>query len=91
MTGWTFRKLIDGNMTVTAYCQKCGHRQRLDLAALAKRLGDDAPATAYDLEPRMYCTVCTCKRISLTYAPDVEKLESDRKPTRSLYARSKGE
>ena len=43
---WTFQSLIDGKMTVTAYCHNsaCYHSQKLDLAKLRDRFGPDAPA-----------------------------------------------
>jgi hypothetical protein len=43
MTGknWTWQKLIDERMTMTAFCHNhaCNHRQKLDLAMLRDRFG----------------------------------------------------
>jgi hypothetical protein len=53
-------KLIDDEMTVTAYCHAplCNHHARLDLPALRGKLGPDAPAMHNDLVPKL------CKRRS---------------------------
>src|SRR3954451_21805587 len=46
--GWTLASLIAEEMRVTAFCQnsRCNHNQRLDLKALAAKLGPDTPGNA---------------------------------------------
>jgi hypothetical protein len=69
---WTFGSLIASEMRVTAVClnSRCNHIQRLDLLALAARLGSDTPATHDDLVPRLKCLKCGGREIGLTYTPD---------------------
>ena len=38
----TLGKLIAGNYTLTAYCERCRHAREIDLEALAARLGEGA-------------------------------------------------
>lgn len=56
----TIGKLIDFNLTLSVYCHRygCGHSARLDLEALADRLGRDHPSMARALLPRLTCTKC---------------------------------
>lgn len=71
MKGWTLQSLIDGRMTLTAYCQRseCNRSQRLDLSALRARFGPDAPAMADDLKPKLKCGKCGGKAVGLIYSP----------------------
>lgn len=71
-TGWTYQKLIDDKMTVTAHCHHapCNHHQALDLKALAKRFGPDAPAMEWDIRPKLKCKKCGGKSVGLIYTPD---------------------
>lgn len=70
--GWTYRKLIDEKMTLTAFCHHapCNHHQVLDLAALAARFGPDAPAMEWDIRPKLRCRKCGGNRVGLIYTPD---------------------
>jgi hypothetical protein len=88
--GWTYQSLIDGRMTVTAFCQNsaCHHNQRLDLEALRDRFGPDAPAMEWDIRPKLRCQKCKGKEVGLIYAPDADKISGMGK---SLYAKSKGQ
>jgi len=75
---WTFQTLIDGTMTVTAFCHnpKCHHSQKLDLEALKHKFGPDAPAMEWDLRPKLSCKKCgntDPKRFGLSYVPDYDK------------------
>lgn len=92
MANWTIQSLIDGKMTVTAYCHavQCGHHQVLDLEKLRERLGPDAPAMADDLEPKLVCSKCRGKKLGLIYAPDSEKVFGMGKVQRNSYAKAKG-
>lgn len=82
MAGWTFQSLIDGNMSVRAYCHNsaCAHYQTLDLPALRDRLGPDTPAMSDDLSPKMRCKVCGGRQVGLIYTPN-----------KSAYQKAKGE
>lgn len=92
MLNWTIQSLIDGNMTLRAYCHDpaCAHSQRLDLMKLRDRLGPDAPAMAVDLEPRLRCSKCGGRKVGLRYAPDAEKVFGMAGPGKNLYAKAKG-
>lgn len=89
MARWTIQSLIDGKMTVTAYCHvsDCHHHQVLDLEKLRDRLGPDAPAMANDLEPKLRCSKCGSKKVGLIYAPDSDKVPGMGK---NLYQKAKG-
>ncbi len=69
--GWTIQGLIDGGMTVTAYCHnwQCHHNARLDLVALRERLGPHAAAMHDDLVPKLRCAKCGGKQIGLICTP----------------------
>lgn len=73
--GWTIQSLIDGKMTVTAYCHNpsCRHRLSLDLKMLRERLGPDAKAMSDDLSPKLKCSKCGGKQLGLIYAPDTRR------------------
>jgi hypothetical protein len=92
MAKWTVQSLIDGKMTVTAYCHavQCGHHQVLNLEKLRDRLGPDAPAMAVDLEPKLVCSKCRGKKLGLIYAPDDAKVFGMGKATGNQYAKAKG-
>lgn len=66
---WTLQSLIDGRMTVTAYCSSCNHSRALNLPALRDKLGPDTPAMSFDLAPRLRCDRCKGKAVTLTYSP----------------------
>jgi hypothetical protein len=70
---WTVSKLIEERMSVRAYCDAhgCSHRREVNLEALRDRLGPDAPAMAIDLAPRLKCTRCGSRNVSLIYSPDM--------------------
>ncbi|TIX28293.1 hypothetical protein [Mesorhizobium sp.] len=85
--GWTYQSLIDGKMTVTAYCHACNHHKVLNLEALRDRFGPEAPAMADDIIPKLKCEKCGSKKVGLIYAPDSNKVSGMGK---SLYAKAKG-
>ncbi|TPK04584.1 hypothetical protein FJ872_27375 [Mesorhizobium sp. B2-5-9] len=97
MTGsnWTLQSLIDGKMTVTAFCHKtsCNHSKVLPLEALRDRFGPDTPAMEWHLRPKLKCELCGSKVVGLIYAPDANKVSGMGKavPGKSLYAKAKGE
>jgi hypothetical protein len=85
---WTYQSLIDGNMTVTAYCHRslCNHNQKLDLKRLRDKFGPDAPAMHDDLAPKLRCTKCGGKKVGLIYTPDTSRPTSWVNP----YIKAKG-
>lgn len=66
---WTLQKLIDDDMTVTAWCNACNAHRELDLPALRDRFGPDAPAMRGDLVPKLKCVRCGGKNVGLIYMP----------------------
>lgn len=72
---WTLQELIDGGMTVHAYCgnSNCGHHKQLDLAMLRNRLGPGHAASQGDLVRVLKCAKCGGRAIRLIYAPDTKK------------------
>lgn len=72
---WTFRRLIDEGMTLTAYCHRsrCNHHAVLDVPALATKYGPDAPAMHDDLAYKLRCQKCGGRECGLRYAPDPNK------------------
>lgn len=93
--GWTFQSLIDGKMTVTAYCHDaiCNGHSRLPLEKLRDKYGPDAPAMAADLVDRLKCSKCGGKRgkgVGLIYSPAGNDDKWPRRPG-NMYKASKGE
>ena len=70
--GWTFQRLIDEKMKLTACCHHapCNHHQLLDLLKLRDRFGPDAPAMEWDIRPKLKCGKCGGKAVGLIYSPD---------------------
>ena len=68
---WTIAELIAEDMTITAYCEAidCHRNQKVDLQKLVARLGPSAPAMAADLAPKLKCSKCGGKNVSLIYSP----------------------
>ena len=68
---WTLTELIAEDMTITAHCQSagCHHKQNVDLQWLAAKWGPDARAMAADIAPRLTCSKCGGKDVSLIYSP----------------------
>lgn len=69
--GWTIQALIDGDMSVTAYCHNsaCHHYGKLDLLKMREKLGPDAPAMEGDIRDKIRCSKCGGKRLGLIYSP----------------------
>lgn len=86
--GWTYQTLIDGKMTVTAYCHGCNHHKVLKLELLRDKFGPDAPAMADDILPKLKCERCGSRKGGLIYAPDGDKVTGMGK---SLYQKAKGQ
>ncbi len=84
---WTLDRLIEDNMTVTAYC-RCGRHRVLDPAAMRERVGN-IDAMASDLAPRLTCDGCGASHPDLIYAPDDAKVFGMGKAT-NAYAAAKG-
>ena len=61
----------DNRYTLTAYCNnpECRHRAELDLDALIAKLGADHSSLAGDLVPKLRCSKCKGKRLSLSLSP----------------------
>jgi hypothetical protein len=79
----TIGELIKGRYTLTAHCdnQACRHSKKLDLEALAAKLGRDHSTLHRDLAPKLKCEICGGKTISLILSPDTSRpgLIGDRK------------
>jgi hypothetical protein len=67
---WTWQTLIEGRMTLTAFCHACNHSQDIDLAKLRDKYGPDASAMRDDVLPKLKCARCESTDIGLTYTPD---------------------
>lgn len=65
----TLGECIENGYGVTATCTECWHSARLDIEALAAKLGRDHGALHDDLVPKLRCTKCRGKRIGLTANP----------------------
>ena len=94
--GWTFQSLIDGKMTVTAYCHDaiCNGSSQLPLGKLRDKYGPDAPAIASDLVDKLKCSKCRgrrCKGVGLIYSPASNADKHPFTPLKNLHARSNGE
>lgn len=80
----TLSHLIAQGYGLTAYCGACQHGARLDLPALAAKLGPDF-VTVGDPNPlaaRLRCDRCQSKDISLILSPP-----NTPRPGRGLYGR----
>lgn len=60
--------------TLRAYCERhganpCGHSVELDLQALGRRLGFDHPCRHHDLAPKLKCSACGSRKVSLRVSP----------------------
>jgi hypothetical protein len=66
---WTWQTLIDGRMTLTAFCHStaCAHSQKLNLEKLRDKYGPDAPAMEWDIRPKLKCAKCGGTDVGLTY------------------------
>lgn len=60
----TIGALIDNAHNLRAYCNSCRHCVKLDLEALAARLGRDHGSMHVDLVPKLKCE-CGSKDIAL--------------------------
>lgn len=72
----TIGDLLDGGYSLHAYCERddCRHSSRLDLDALAARLGRDHGALHRDLVPHLRCSACgEAVRLSLRMAPPASR------------------
>lgn len=85
--GWTIQSLIDGDMSVTAYCHNsaCHHYGKLDLEKMRDKLGPDAPAMESDIRDKIRCSKCGGKRLGLIYAPLSTSKMSDEIRKNGLY------
>lgn len=56
----TIGKQLALGYDLTVYCDQmgCGHHARVNLVALADKLGMDHPSMARDLAPHFYCSKC---------------------------------
>lgn len=61
----TIAGMISGRYTVTVFCRDCDHSARLDLEALAERLGPEHGALADTLLPKLRCSACGGKRLGM--------------------------
>jgi hypothetical protein len=71
----TLGKLIDGDYQVALYCENprngltCGFVKWMDLPKLADKFGRDHGSLHDDLVPRLWCTKCGGKAVSLRLHP----------------------
>lgn len=61
----TLGRFIDNDHTLAANCRKCGHYAKLDLEALAQRLGRDHSTNNLRLRSKLKCSKCGSKDIAL--------------------------
>ena len=67
----TLGALVDRGYGIYAHCQAngCGRSVALDLPALAERLGRDHSALAAGLVPKLRCSSCGGREITITISP----------------------
>ncbi len=53
---------------ITAWCLSCDYSAKLDIKALADRLGPTHGAMFNDLAPKLKCSSCGGKRLQLLYS-----------------------
>jgi len=63
--GGTLGALLRHRMTMTAHCNGCGRSRRLNLEALAARLGDDWSYLGR-VPPGLVCTRCRGRDVAIT-------------------------
>ena len=61
----TIGSLIENKHILRAYCNSCRHCVKLDLEALADRLGRDHGSLHDQLVPKLKCSQCGSKDIAL--------------------------
>lgn len=74
----TLGSFIDRGYGIYAHCQAqgCGRSKELDLRALAERLGRDHSALADGLTPKLRCSACGGRKISITISPPQQPIET---------------
>lgn len=67
----TIQQCIDGDYDLWVWCdgRMCTHGGRVDLKALAKRLGPDHGAMHWDLVDKFKCTKCGGKKVTIRVTP----------------------
>ena len=60
---------IERGESIRVSCNACRHHALLDLLALRDKFGPDFSVLRKDLAPRLRCTACNAKNISLTCTP----------------------
>ncbi len=71
MVDHTIRGRIDGDYEIWAYCEGrlCTHGKRLDLKAVGEKLGFDHSTMHADLSPKLKCSKCGSKKVSIRIMP----------------------
>lgn len=71
----TIQECIDQDYSISVYCDSrtCTHGMRLDLKALAKRLGPDHGCMHWDLADKFKCTKCGSKKVTIRLDPTAGK------------------
>jgi hypothetical protein len=89
----TYQKLIDADMTVTAFCHNraCGHHRQLDLVKMRDKFGPDAPATRDDIVPKLRCSACGGREIGLVLSPRSNEKRQAQTPKPNRYEKAKGQ
>jgi hypothetical protein len=64
----TIRYLIDHQKSLTVSCSRCNRHVVMDLNAIGNRLGYDHRYLAADLVPKLRCSQCGSKNVSLQIA-----------------------
>lgn len=71
-SGWTVSKLIEERMSVRAMVAAKLAKMPVGNPTFNRaNLPDSAPAMAIDLAPRLKCTRCGSRNVSLIYSPDM--------------------
>lgn len=63
---WTFQRLLNAGMQITAHCARCGNTVQLDLIQWRDTHGPDASAMASDLAPKVRCPHCKSRSLGFS-------------------------
>lgn len=63
----TLDAVIAADCTLVAYCQSCPHHTRVDVPAIARKLG--GRFLAIDLDPLLVCSKCGARTATMRQVP----------------------